>query len=183
MAAFLLRLLFVTASGSFALAQTPAGPPPPPEECRQFDFWLGEWDVTSPDGRPAGTNRIEKIAGGWGIIEHWQGVAGGAGKSLNAYHPARRAWQQFWVGMGGILELSGGLNPEGEMVLNGESRGRDGRVRLDRVTWTPRADGTVRQHWQVSTDSGATWTTSFDGLYRRRAGKPSPAEVRLPAGS
>jgi len=37
----------------------------------------------------------------------------------------------------------------------------------DRITFTPRADGTVRQFWQASRDGGTTWTTSFDGIYRR----------------
>jgi hypothetical protein len=27
---------------------------------REFDFWLGEWEVRTPDGKLAGTNRIER---------------------------------------------------------------------------------------------------------------------------
>ena len=27
---------------------------------RQFDFWLGEWEVRAPDGKLAGVNRIER---------------------------------------------------------------------------------------------------------------------------
>ena len=27
---------------------------------RQFDFWLGEWQVRTPDGKLVGTNRIER---------------------------------------------------------------------------------------------------------------------------
>lgn len=38
-----------------------------------------------------------------------------------------------------------------------------GRPRTERITWTPNADGTVRQHWEQSTDGGKTWTTAFDG--------------------
>ena len=29
----------------------------------------------------------------------------------------------------------------------------------------PNEDGSVRQHWQSSTDDGANWTDVFDGLY------------------
>src|SRR3954469_17591449 len=29
--------------------------PAPPSEARQFDFWLGEWEVVTPDGKPAGS--------------------------------------------------------------------------------------------------------------------------------
>jgi hypothetical protein len=82
--------------------------------------------------------------------------------------PRRKQWQQFWIGTGGALELSGGLNEKGEMVLEGRTTGRDGRERLDRITWTPNSDGTVRQHWQNSTDGGATWATVFDGRYRKK---------------
>ena len=56
------------------------------------------------------------------------------------------------------------------MVLSAGHEG-DGQRRIERITWTPNADGTVRQHWEQSTDGGKTWTTAFDGLYRR---KPHP---------
>jgi hypothetical protein len=165
-----LRVLLLAATALVLAAQTaPAGPPAPPAECRQFDFWVGSWEVTAPDGRTLGSSRVEPMAGGWGILEHWEGAAGASGKSLNAYQPGRRVWQQFWVGAGGILELSGGLNAQGAMELEGETRGRDGQVRRQRVTWTPRPDGSVEQLWQSSADAGATWTTTFAGIYRRRS--------------
>ena len=34
-------------------------------EYRQFDFWLGEWEVES-GGKRAGTNRITRVQGGCG---------------------------------------------------------------------------------------------------------------------
>lgn len=147
--------------------------PAPPTEAQQFDFWLGEWDVITPAGKKAGTNRIEKMAGGWGLLENWTGAGGYEGKSLNSWLPEKRQWQQFWVGTGGALELRGGINDQGEMVLEGKSIGADGLETLERITWTPNADGTLRQHWQQSTDRGATWMTAFDGLYRRKASEGS----------
>jgi hypothetical protein len=67
-----------------------------------------------------------------------------------------------------VLELAGGLI-DGRMVLASEPRKlRDGRSVTNRITWTPNADGTVRQHWEQSFDAGQTWTTAFDGLYRRK---------------
>lgn len=143
--------------------------PAPPPEARQFDFWLGEWEVFSPDGKKQGENRIEPVAGGWGLLEDWTGAGGYTGKSLNTWFPAKKRWQQFWVGQGGALELAGGLNERGEMVLTGRSAGADGKEILERITWTPNPDGTVRQHWQQSADGGATWTTVFDGRYRKKA--------------
>lgn len=162
-----LSLLFLIAPLS---AQTPPAPPPVNHE---FDFWLGAWDVTAPDGRPAGTNRIESVAGGRGLYENWEGApqsngqSGGSGKSLNTYNAAKNQWQQFWVGGGGgILELAGGL-VDGRMVLAGEHDVR-GRHFTERITWIPNADGSVRQLWEQSRDGGKTWATAFDGTYRKK---------------
>ena len=156
-----------------ARAQTPSPPAPPPRPApvsHDFDFWLGEWNVTTPDGKPAGTSRIESVANGRGLLEHWTGDAaagGGNGKSLNAFNGAKRQWQQFWIGSGGgVLELAGGL-VDGKMVLSGAHVVR-GQTLVERITWTPNADGTVRQFWDQSKDGGVTWTAVFDGLYRKK---------------
>src|SRR5690242_2142593 len=93
--------------------------PKPPLEARQFDFWIGDWEVTQPDGKKAGENRIESISAGWGLLENWNGAGGGVGKSLNTWLSDRKQWRQFWVGNGEALELTGGLNGQGEMVLTG----------------------------------------------------------------
>lgn len=153
-------------------AQTPTAklPPPPalPPESAQFDFWIGEWEVTAKNGKVVGHSRIEKIANGWGLLENWESP-GSPGKSINAWNPAKKCWQQFWVGSGGsVLELTGGLAADGSMVISGPSPGPAGRTTLNRITYTPNSDGTVRQHWEISTDDGASWNTAFDGLYHHR---------------
>jgi len=138
-----------------------------PAQVHQFDFWIGEWTVTTATGKLAGTSRIEPVAGGFGLLENWRGAKGSTGKSLNAYNPATKQWKQFWVGVGGTLELTGGLDARGRMVLTGESSTPKGSV-LNRITWTPNNDGTVRQRWEQSADNGTTWETVFNGLYRRK---------------
>lgn len=160
--AWLAALVLVSA----ASAQTPL--PAPPAEARQFDFWIGEWEVYSPDGRKAGENRIEKMAGDWGLLENWTGAGGYTGMSLNTWMSQKKQWKQFWIGLGGALELVGGLNDKGEMVLSGQATGPNGKEFRQRITWTPHPDGTVRQHWEQSDDDGKTWTTDFDGLYRKK---------------
>ncbi len=151
-----------------AAQTTPPTPPPLPPEAHQFDFWIGDWAVTNPAGQPAGTNKIEPIAGHAGLLENWTGGDGYSGKSLNAYNSEKKQWQQFWVGSGGgVLELAGGL-VNGNMVLTGTHVVR-GKSTTERITWTPHPEGTVRQHWEQSTDGGQTWTTAFDGLYRRKS--------------
>lgn len=163
MPALILGLLPLLAGN--APAQTPPLAPPP--EAHQFDFWVGEWDVINPAGKLVGTSRIERVAASAGLLESWTGAGGYTGRSLNAWNAVKMQWQQFWVGSdGGVLELSGGL-VNGRMVLAAE-RVVNGARRIERITWTPNANGTVRQHWEQSAEGGQTWMTVFDGLYRKR---------------
>ena len=69
----------------------------------------------------------------------------------------------------GTLLLLDGTLRQGAMVMTGEapSSKKPGVTALQRVTWTPSSDGTVRQLWESSEDGGTTWTTVFDGRYSR----------------
>ena len=140
-------------------------------EHREFDFWLGHWEVTEA-GKPAGSSRIEPLFDGCALHETWLGAGGMRGESFNIYDGARGVWHQSWIDdHGSLLLLEGGLR-DGAMVLEGdrparsEEAGRGTTVR-HRITWTPLPGGEVRQHWQTSRDGGRTWETAFDGLYRR----------------
>jgi Protein of unknown function (DUF1579) len=135
-----------------------------------FDFWIGEWEVFGPQGKPVGRNSITPLLGTGALSEHWHGAGGFEGHSLNAYDAARGCWHQTWVdSTGGLLLLDGGL-ADGAMVMEGVAPGDDSPdLQRQRITWTPQQDG-VRQHWQASADDGLTWMTVFDGHYRRSEG-------------
>jgi hypothetical protein len=64
-----------------------------------------------------------------------------------------------------LLQLEGELI-DGAMRLQGTGLTPEGAT-FNRVTWTPRPDGTVRQLWETSTDRRRSWQTVFDGVYRR----------------
>ena len=153
-------------------AASPAYAAEPPPACsaaehREFDFWLGSWDVHTPDGRLAGRNEIASEYGGCVIHERYTTERGYRGESLNMFDAGRRTWHQTWVDNSGtLLRLEGGLR-DGSMVLEGETAGAGGRVTRHRITWTPNADGSVRQLWE-STDAEGRWTVAFDGRYTRR---------------
>ncbi|MCQ4167543.1 hypothetical protein [Tahibacter harae] len=136
----------------------------------QFDFWVGDWDVTTPQGKPAGRNRIQAVLKGCAISEEWTGAGGTNGRSYSAWDARNAQWNQYWVADdAGVLYLSGSLQG-GSMVLSGEQMDpASGKRSPQRVTWTPNADGSVRQLWESSADGGKTWTTVFEGIYRRRA--------------
>jgi hypothetical protein len=158
-----------------AQSPAPASAPPPctAAEYRQFDFWVGDWDVKDPQGTVVGTNRITREYDGCVLQEHWEarGPRKQTGSSFNTWSLATKQWHQTWVdSTGGFLRLDGGL-VEGKMVLAGEMPARTGGGRVrHRITWTPLAGGTVRQLWETSKDAGVSWTVAFDGLYVHKAG-------------
>lgn len=154
-------------------AAAPATPPsatkPAPctaPEHRGFDFWLGEWSVTNvATGASSARNRITAIQGGCAILEEYESGAY-SGTSLNYYDAGDGRWHQSWIdNQGQPLRIHGGLE-DGSMVLRSDPGGENGTT-IQRITWTPREDGSVRQHWEASKDGGATWGTVFDGIYRR----------------
>ncbi|MCA9739726.1 MAG: hypothetical protein KC645_19015 [Gemmatimonadetes bacterium] len=153
-----------------AAAQQPAPPTCAAPEHRQFDFWVGTWEVTNPAGQVVGTNRVDSILAGCAVQEHWEGAGGNVGESYNTWDRRRGVWHQTWVDNAGtLLLLEGGLEGDA-MVLRGETRGQNGATTMQRITWR-RVDGDpdrVRQHWESSTDGGSTWSTLFDGSYTRR---------------
>ncbi|MEW6705823.1 MAG: hypothetical protein AB1430_13340 [Pseudomonadota bacterium] len=139
-------------------------------EHRQFDFWIGTWEVTTPDGKVAGENRIEAIANGCALLENWQGRSGFSGKSVNIFDRLDRRWHQEWVDSSGLRLTLAGRWAEGRMLMEGTLPNVDkpGQTVQHRISWTPAADGSVRQLWETSADGGKTWNVAFDGKYVRK---------------
>jgi hypothetical protein len=132
---------------------------------RQFDFWQGEWNVATADGKLVGRDRIEKDYGGCVLQEHWTSVDGGTGGSVTIYDMSRKLWHQTWVDSTGTLVVLEGNLKDGRMVMEGEMT-QDGKRVRDRMSWTPQ-DGKIRQLWETSSDGGKTWKTIFDVYYSK----------------
>jgi len=148
-----------------ALAQTPTPPPPACQsaEYRQFDFWLGEWEVFLPTGKKAGDSRIEAISAGCALLENWSGNGGFSGKSLNSYDSSDKQWHQSWVDSSGSrLELAGSYADKRMVLASGSG------AAMQRIAWSVNDDGSVRQLWESSADGGKSWAVQFDGKYVRR---------------
>ncbi len=160
----LFGLLLLCAAFVPAYSQTPA--PCSDPAYRQFDFWVGKWDVFRPDGKLAGNNRIEKEYGGCVLHERYATPGRYTGESLNSYDPAKKVWHQTWVDNSGTLLLLDGKFNGKSMVLEGSTMASSGQETKHRISWTPNADGSVRQLWE-STDAKGAWTVAFDGLYKR----------------
>ncbi len=135
-------------------------PPCSTPEHRQFDFWIGDWEVFNPQGQRVGSNRIDKVLGGCALHESWRGGTGHRGSSYNFYDDASGKWHQTWIDVAGA-----------PLYINGSFE--DGRMRMvddagtSRITWTPLESDHVRQHWEQRADRDAIWATVFDGEYRR----------------
>lgn len=145
-------------------------------QAREFDFWVGEWDVY-PNGAPVivGHSKVEIASGGCMILENWtaKGAVPNVGKSINYVNTSTGKWEQHWVGSGG-LNLN---NPQ--LFVNGEYK--DGAMRFESTSTTSQnqkqigrfifynmGPDQVRQFYEVSTDQGKTWTTSYDFIYKRK---------------
>jgi len=160
------HISFTLVLGFFVMNAASAAPCDDPRH-RAFDFWIGEWQVKTPDGKLAGVNRIEREYGGCVLHERYDTGRGYSGESLNIFDAGRKVWHQTWVDTSGtLLVLEGGIK-EGKMVLEGQTVTDPGQVTKHRITWTPNPDGSVRQLWE-STDMTGKWITAFDGQYTRK---------------
>ena len=134
----------------------------------EFDFWLGEWTVYRyGTDTITGHSKITSIIDSLGIQEFYRTPDGKYfGTSLNKYNAANGQWEQFWIDNSGFsLFIRGGIQSK-KMVLQDVEQ-VEGKP-VNRITWTPDEDGSVRQTWDVSKDNGNSWNTVFDGKYVRK---------------
>ena len=138
------------------------------EKNSEFDFWIGSWSVTAPNGKQAGTNKIEKIQDNCVLRENWTSATPGyTGTSYNFYNSQTKQWEQLWVdNQGGFLHLKG--NRKGnQMILQSDEFTNDKEEPyFHRITWTLNEDGSVRQYWETITNKKDT-VVAFNGLYKK----------------
>ena len=170
-------MVLATMTITAATAQTPAPPQPCAQpETRQFDFWIGDWDVFLPDGKLAGTNRIAPIYG-CVLHESWKATKV-EGQSFNRYDTERGVWHQTWVdSTGSLLLIEGGMKDGAMVMSDATTPGRKADAPVNEISWTRQADGSVRQLWRTSKDGGKTWATAFDGKYVRSNRDPLPGPL------
>lgn len=138
------------------------------DQRRQFDFWVGEWDVYV-DGKKVSESRIERTLGGCMILENYVSLRYEyAGKSMNFYDAKLGKWVQIWTDTSGNISRYTGELRDGKMYFNGTNLSPDGKESFVRMEFIPNSDGSVRQIYEQSTDEGKTWNTLFDGTYRSK---------------
>ena len=149
-------------------AAAPTYPCEQREEFKEFDFWLGDWEVHVANGTYAGKNKIEKSQAGCALIENWLGAAGNPGMSINYFDVATNEWVQVWSDAGGSqINIRGGLTDEG-MLLEGQiSYVSNNLTAPFRALWTLLDDGRVRQFFEQYDEDSESWATWFEGFYTK----------------
>ena len=149
-------------------AAAPTYPCEQREEFKEFDFWLGDWEVHVANGTYAGKNKIEKSQAGCALIENWLGAAGNPGISINYFDVATEEWVQVWSSAGGIqIDIRGGLTDKG-MLLEGQINYVANNLTAPfRGLWTLLEDGRVRQFFEQYDEDSESWAPWFEGFYTK----------------
>src|SRR5579859_2018339 len=140
-------------------------------ENRQFDFWLGEWNVETTQGAiPAGQSKIELILADCVVLEQWQSNGNPySGKSYNIFNTSLKRWEQFWVdNVGGNIFFYGNLKDGVMDYYTDELPQPDGTKLKRHLQFIKLGPDKVRQFSQGSTDSGKTWHVEYDFTYIRK---------------
>ena len=131
----------------------------------QFDFWLGNWDVTWGED-DKGTNRIEKILDGKIIQENFT-APDLIGMSVSAYDAEHGLWRQTWVdNSGGYLDFTGKFE-DGKMILSREAVIK-GQACKQRMVWFDIQEFKFEWNWERSDDGGNTWHVAWNIHYTRK---------------
>jgi tetratricopeptide (TPR) repeat protein len=135
-------------------------------EYKQFDFWVGDWEV-SDGGQKVAASSIQRIVENCIIYENYVESDGYVGKSFNFYDGTLHKWRQTWVdGIGRASEFVGEFK-DGAMRFEGESHLSDGTKILRRMTLFNLNPTQVRQLSHASKDNGKTWYVNYDYIYTR----------------
>jgi hypothetical protein len=160
-------------------------------ESREFDFWIGEWEVLNrhraqgqddPTWYQTGmaTDRVFAAVGGCATVERWYGKLSFdeiVGFSVRAFDPATAQWSLvlLWPGRNRPVfgTLKGGFrHHRGEFFTEGADA--QGRAVLSRFTFSDIRPDALRWDAAVSHDSGLTWRSNWIMEFTRRAPEAGP---------
>jgi hypothetical protein len=138
------------------------------DQFRQFDFWLGEWDVYTGENM-VGKNKVVLLQNKHVIQENWVSEKENfTGTSYSFYNPKTKKWHQVWVDRNGSNLLLVGEFTNGKMVLTSGMDSNMGEPNSKhKITWSRLANGDVKQVWESTTDDGKSWNIQFEGIYKK----------------
>jgi hypothetical protein len=132
---------------------------------KQFNFWLGEWDVTWGDDGKA-TNHVLRIMNDRIIQENFSSPDL-QGMSVSSYDRERGVWCQTWVDNNGTYLDFTGKFEDGKMILVRDAIVRGKNCKQHMVWYNIEADQ-FDWNWERSDDYGKTWRALWEIKYKRK---------------
>lgn len=137
-------------------------------EAGQFDFWVGDWELTWND-TVKGTNIITKDLNGCVIHEQFNSPTDGfIGQSWSVYNPKKNKWEQTWVDNSGAYIIFEGEFGNGQMELSTEIINPKGEKELYKMVFFNISPNKFDWEWKRSTDNGITFEVQWKIHYQRR---------------
>jgi len=142
----------------------------------EFDFWVGEWDLTweyADGSQGTGTNLIEKILDGKVLQEKFEATdsgpyAGFKGTSISVFNPQSKSWHQAWAdNQGGYFDFQG-IIADGKRIFQMSTTAPDGTETLLRMRFYNIEENSLTWDWEQSKDGGESWTLSWRINYQRK---------------
>lgn len=190
-------MLWTHAHAAIAHAQHGASPTvapsaAAPKETSQFDFLVGQWELTaSPKATTLGQkiHGVPKLIGvwkawrafdGWGIEDEVR-LTDGSGNPRAFSHATRfydaktRRWNVASIDVTRGTSATSTAEWRGaEMVINGRGTDEDGHAYLSRATFTKISNAGFTYRLDRSTDNGATWTEGITTIVAKRVAATAP---------
>ena len=137
-------------------------------EYKQFDFWLGNWNVYDDKEQLIGTNNIVKMTSACAIQENWVSkVSTNKGTSYNYYNATDTTWNQVWVDNTGYsLNLKGSYKNNRMTLRSGLVKSKKGDF-YNQITWTKNSDHSVTQIWVIIDSNEKVVEELFRGNYKK----------------
>lgn len=131
----------------------------------QFDFWIGEWQVVDSNGVELGQNTITYQQDSCLLRENWRS-ANSTGTSNSYFNASDSSWNQIWIdNKGGSIVLKG-KSINGAIIMSSTP---DIGGNFHRISWSPKANGTVVQQWDYVDAEGTLLRILFYGIYRPKS--------------
>lgn len=154
-----------------------------PPESRQFDFWVGAWDVNLRIQQPdlswkdsiQADARVYPILFGKAVLELWDSPTI-KGYSLRYYDPKRKEWVLWlnWPGQdrSGSSSLSGTFR-HGRGDFQSVNERPDGSTSISRYSFNDITPHSLRWDDAYSDDGGKTWRNQWIMEFTRREAVPT----------
>ncbi len=139
------------------------------KEFRQFDFWLGNWDVYNSAGKKVGENKIVLMQDSCAIQENWTS-GDQTGTSYSYYNANDKMWSQVYIdNTGNILELKGKYK-NGRMILKSKPvvNPKNKKSTQNVIIWFQDDSGFVHQKWDIVNSKDSVVAVAFDGIYKKK---------------